>query len=92
MYVHHGGPGGFLPFGLLGGLATLLFVAGLVLLIIWFARAMTGPSSMRQGYGPPNPAPPETPMDILRRRFAAGEIGAEDYQKSRDLLGEGPKQ
>ena len=38
-------------------------------------------------YGPPGPMPPhESPLDILARRFAAGEISADEYQKARDLL------
>ena len=38
------------------------------------------------------PAMRETPLQILDRRLAAGEIGAEDYQRARDLLsGGGPK-
>jgi uncharacterized membrane protein len=39
----------------------------------------------------PTPAQRETPLEILARRFASGEITAEDYQKARDLLGAGPK-
>ncbi len=38
-------------------------------------------------YGPPPAMPPrESPLDILARRFAAGEISADEYQKARDLL------
>jgi len=34
----------------------------------------------------------ETPLQILDRRFAAGEIDAEGYKRARDLLaGGGPK-
>jgi len=33
----------------------------------------------------------ETPLEILARRFASGEITAEDYERARDLLGGGPK-
>lgn len=33
----------------------------------------------------------ETPRQILDRRFAAGEIDAEEYKRSRDLLGGGGK-
>ena len=32
-----------------------------------------------------------TPLDILARRFAAGEIDADEYKKSRDLLRGGDK-
>lgn len=91
MFMHHAGPFGYFPFGLLSGLATLLFLIGLVLLVVWFARAMTGPNSMRRAHITPPPSV-ESPLDILRRRFAAGEISAEDFQKARDLLGESPKQ
>ncbi len=91
MFMHHAGPFGYFPFGLLSGLAMLLFLAGLVLLVVWFARAMTGPHSMHRAPITPPPTV-ELPLDILRRRFAAGEISAEDFQKARDLLGESPKQ
>jgi uncharacterized membrane protein len=38
------------------------------------------------------PAMRETPLQILDRRFAAGEVSADDYKKARDLLtGGGPK-
>jgi uncharacterized membrane protein len=34
----------------------------------------------------------ETPLQLLDRRFAAGEIDAEEYKRARDLLtGGGPK-
>jgi uncharacterized membrane protein len=39
-------------------------------------------------------APPpgrETPLEILARRFASGEITAEEYQRARDLLEGGGK-
>jgi putative membrane protein len=38
------------------------------------------------------PAMRETPLQLLDRRFAAGEIDAEEYKRARDLLtGGGPK-
>jgi uncharacterized membrane protein len=33
----------------------------------------------------------ETPQEILARRFASGEITAEEYERARDLLGGGGK-
>jgi uncharacterized membrane protein len=80
------GPMGFFPFGLLGGLAGLIFLAGLVLVVVWMIRALAGPTSGRQGFTSTAVATPEAPLDILSRRFAAGEITAEDFQKARDLL------
>jgi uncharacterized membrane protein len=90
MYGHMG-PLGFFPFGLLSGLGGLLFLAGIVLLVVWFIRGMAGSNSWRQVYPAPAVGTPETPLDILSRRFASGEIAAEDFQKARDLLRETPK-
>ena len=33
----------------------------------------------------------ETPLQILDRRFASGEINAEEYKRARDVLGGGGK-
>jgi uncharacterized membrane protein len=90
--VHgYGGPIGFFPLGLFGGLAGLLLLAGFVLAVVWLIRAMTGPTTWRQGYAASPAAASESPLDILSRRFASGEITAEDYQKARDLLRETPR-
>jgi uncharacterized membrane protein len=80
------GPLGLL-FAVLGGLSWLAVVAGIVLLVIWGVRALSGGTQMRTA-----PIPVETPLDTLARRLARGEITAEEYERSRDLLrGEGPK-
>ncbi len=73
----------------------LLLAAGVTVLAIWAIRESTrphsaGPPSMPMNQMPAQ-APRETPLDILARRFASGEIAAEDYQKARDLLGGSPK-
>ena len=64
----------------LGALALLALVGAIVLGIIWLARA-GGPV---RGRG----APVETPDDVLRRRFAAGEITREEYDRIRRALEE----
>lgn len=64
-------------------LAGLVIVIAIPLLLIW---ATTGRRPLYTP--PPAPAPSETPLDILARRFASGEITAEEYQKARDLLKE----
>jgi uncharacterized membrane protein len=79
------GPFGFFPFGILGSFAALLFLAGLVLLAIWLFREAAG-AGARGGSAAAQGALRESPLDILARRFAAGEIGAEEFQKARDLL------
>jgi uncharacterized membrane protein len=89
------GPG-FVGFHLLWVLPMiLLLVAGVAVLAIWAIRESArphpaGPPSMPINQMPTQ-APRETPLEILARRFASGEITAADYQKARDLLGGGPK-
>jgi uncharacterized membrane protein len=69
------------PFGILGGLAWLAIVAGVVLLVIWAVRAYPGSPLMRSA-----PAAVDSPLDTLARRFALGEITAEEFERSRALL------
>jgi len=85
------GPGfGFHFFWLLP--LFLIFVAGVTALVIWAVR-----SSGRPAYpvGPPAApmglSPKEMPLEILARRFASGEISAEEYERARDLLQGGGK-
>ena len=82
MFLPHHEPSTFgYVFAILGGLSWLVIVAGIVLLVLWAVRAM--PRTTLAGRAP---AAVESPEDILARRFAMGEISAEDYERSRDLL------
>jgi putative membrane protein len=82
MFLPHHDPSQFgYLFAILGGLSWLAIVAGIVLLVLWAVRAM--PRTTLVGSAP---ATAESPEDILARRFAMGEISAEDYERSRDLL------
>lgn len=90
------GAGVMWPFGVLSLISGLLIVAGVVLLAVWAIRTLVGPTAARASASPqaPYPAPPaavETPLEILARRFASGEMTAEEYQASRDLLSGGGK-
>jgi len=80
---------GFHPFWIGGmGLFGFAVVIAIVLLVVVLTRGTTSAHPVP----PYPPAPPrETPLDILARRFAAGEITAEDYEKGRDLLSGGGK-
>ena len=81
-FPHHEPVGQFgYLFAILGGLAWLAIVAGVVLLVIWAVRAMPRSSFMRTA-----PTTIESPEDILARRFVMGEISAEDFTRARDLL------
>jgi len=74
------GPGGWLVMG--------VFWIALVALIIWLVLRLL-PSNGHRGPNPPVPPQtggPESPVDILDRRFAAGEIDLETYQSHRAAL------
>lgn len=63
----------------LGWLTMIVFWAAIVGSAIWLVTAMTAGS---RGTQPRE----ETPLDVLKRRFAAGEITAEDYERMRRTL------
>jgi putative membrane protein len=72
-FVGYGdGPWGWGPgFLLLGGLFKILFIVGLVLVI---------GALLRQGGPRWHGTPAESPLDILKRRLAKGEISREEYE------------
>ena len=64
-----------------------LVLVGLVALVVWAATRPAPQTASMAPYGAPPAIPPrESPLDILARRFAAGEISADEYEKARDLL------
>lgn len=79
----------------LGGLAGLLLC---VLFVVWIVRLATGahhhepprwtPGGPVAPGGPIAPAAPhQSPQEILRARFARGEIAEAEYVRMKDLLG-----
>ena len=71
---------------LFGPLFMILWLVGLIaavgLLSRWFAPPWHGSS-------PPHDAPPgRTPIDILKERYARGEIDKEEFDERRAVLGE----
>ena len=68
----YGGPGGWL--WMLGGLVVMV---GIVLLVVW---AVGGAMRTRRDDGRP------TPLEILRERYARGEITHEEFEQSRQIL------
>lgn len=65
---------------MLGG---LLLTVGIVVLIVW---AISG---IGHAQTPDHAAPPggQTPLDILRERYARGEISEEEFERARKVLG-----
>jgi uncharacterized membrane protein len=76
-------------FGVIQLVFWLVVAAGVALLIVWAIQSSsrrTLPATPAPGGATP---PHEAPLDILARRFASGEITAEEYERGRDLLGGG---
>jgi putative membrane protein len=63
------------PWPLLWLLFVVLFWGGLIALLVWAVRSSTAPRRR-----------PDTAMEVLRRRLAAGEITSEEYEHIRQLL------
>jgi len=62
---------------IIGTLFWVLILAGLIYFLSWTMRRPTGPSSVGG----------DMPLEILKRRYASGEINADEFAKmKRDLL------
>ena len=72
------GWGGMLGFGSLWMILAFLFWAGVVFLVVWAAMRLF-PSISRSG--------DEGPAEILKRRYAHGEITREEYVEMSHTLG-----
>lgn len=62
-------------------LALALVVATAAVLVRWLA----GPSHSVQ---PPHPPPQRTPLEILKERYARGEIDKAEFEERRRVLGD----
>jgi len=78
------GPGGWTAgMGLMMFLFWILIVAGIVFLV-WFFTDL----GRRRAQAPQAPPGPETALEVLRKRYARGEVSREQYQEmKRDLEG-----
>jgi putative membrane protein len=67
-------------------LGMIVFWAGVVALVVWGVRALSG-STAGQASSQASPVPRESATEVLKRRYAAGEIDAAEFeQKRRDLF------
>ncbi|UCF31517.1 MAG: SHOCT domain-containing protein [bacterium] len=76
-----GGQGhGWWGMGWFGGIGMLLFWVVIVVLIVLVVRSMTGGgvSSSQPGA--------RDPMDILKERYARGEISTEEFEERKGVL------
>ncbi len=75
--MDYGGFGGGMM--LMGGLFMILFWAAIILLILWLYKQIKGPEKIT--------AESETAMDILKKRYASGEIDKKEFEeKKKDLI------
>lgn len=69
-----------------GPLFMILFLAALIAVVVLLVRWVGGPW---QGTVPPHHTPPgRTPLDILKERFARGEIDKDEFEERRRVLGD----
>ena len=77
------GYGGFgalggLGMGLFGGIFMLLFWIAIILLVVWAVRGVFPGQRQTESDGA---------VEILQRRYAAGEISQAEYEQARKALG-----
>lgn len=67
-----------------GPLMMLVFIAAVVAVVILMIRWLGRPDHGTA----PHPPPGRTPLDILKERFARGEIDSEEFEERRRILGD----
>jgi len=66
-------------------LLVLVVIVAVIVAIVYLVRGM-GTSGAGAGSTPPQSSPRESPQDLLKRRYAAGEIDRAEYEQTlRDL-------
>ena len=75
---------GFWHVWFFGPIMMVVFIAALVLVIAILVRWLGGAGHP----GAPHVPPGKTPLDILKERFARGEIDKEEFEERRRVLGE----
>jgi putative membrane protein len=75
--------GGMMNYGfgsggmILGSIFMILFWAAVILLIIWLYKQTTGGETTAKG---------ESALDILKKRYAKGELSKEEFEKMKKDL------
>lgn len=81
MWWNGGGYGMFF-----GPLFMILILAATIAVIVLLVRWLSGPV---QGTTPTSQLPPvRTPLDILKERYAKGEINKDEFEERRRVLGD----
>jgi putative membrane protein len=67
----------------MGPLMMIIFIAVVVVLVVLAVRWLGGSHGLSH-----HSSPTKTPLDILKERFARGEIDKEEFEERRRVLGE----
>ena len=67
-----------------GGVMMLIFWGGIILLVFLLVRWLSGAGRSDEG----DTIPRATPLDILKERFAKGEIDKKEYEERKKILSE----
>ena len=70
MMMGYGMMGGF---GLIGLFFNALLIAGIVVLVVWAVKRLSGSGSQPSGA--------QSPRELLQTRYARGELTREQYQQ-----------
>ncbi|MFO7816623.1 MAG: SHOCT domain-containing protein [Thermodesulfobacteriota bacterium] len=73
------GPG-MMPFGGMGMIIVLIFAAFLIIVLLRVLRNLPAPSRYNEA------SAEDSPMDILKKRFARGEINEEEFNKMKKKI------
>jgi len=79
---HDWGWGGWIIMALL----MALFWGGMILFAVWVVRSLLAAGPARRDAPPPDLSAGRTASDILKERYARGEITREEYNQMRDDL------
>ncbi|MBI4715245.1 MAG: SHOCT domain-containing protein [Nitrospirae bacterium] len=78
MIMHDGWGGGMGLWMVFGLFLWILLIAGIVLFVVWLVQKTAGGGERRAE---------ETALEILKKRYAKGEISKAEYEeKKRDIL------
>ena len=70
---------------LFGSFMMIVFIGGIIVLVVLAARWLGG---LGHGGGTPPAPSAKTPLDILKERYARGEIDRQEFEERRRVLGE----
>ncbi len=71
---------------ILGPLIMIVILAALISVVVLLVRWVAGPWHSAE---PPRHGPPaRTPLDLLKERYARGELNKEEFEERRHVLGD----